>query len=497
MLTRHLHPVILPTGAFLLLVLGVMGLNVLMSQGMHQDALEINLAGRQRMLSQRMAKELLLLQADPASRAAEHRASLMQSLQLFDETLAAFRQGGLVHDATGGLRRIEALRGERIQDLLRDSALDWQAYRRMLKTALAEPAAIQQMVLNSQAQNTALLARMNQLTQLLEEQAETRLQLLQTVQQVALALSLLLFGGILRALRCEVRTMRDNKALLRAVLDNIETGVLTLNGAGRVLSANAAAAQLFERSPEQLQDCLLRDLLAAPYYPFYLHRANGDLLPVDISLSAVTAQHYVASLRDLSQQHLQQEELMRIAYQDPLTQLPNRLLFEDRLEQEIHHARRNGHCLGLFFLDLDGFKPINDQFGHACGDLVLQTVARRLRDALREGDTVARLGGDEFVLIAVGIHNVADCVRIARKLLRTIKREIYYEGQLLQVSASIGISVFPHDAEDRETLLRRADEAMYVAKSDALGFRFYDKAGFPQCGSESHWAAALRERRQG
>jgi diguanylate cyclase (GGDEF)-like protein len=170
-------------------------------------------------------------------------------------------------------------------------------------------------------------------------------------------------------------------------------------------------------------------------------------------------------------------EIEHLAYHDALTGLPNRQLFLDRLHMAIHQARRDGHQLAVFFLDLDRFKVINDSLGHSVGDELLKVVARRLTTALREADTVARLGGDEFTILAPHVRHEDDLLIITRKVLDTIQPAIHVKERELYVTTSIGVSLYPADGEDAESLLKNADTAMYRAKTyGGDTFRMYAPA---------------------
>ena len=160
-------------------------------------------------------------------------------------------------------------------------------------------------------------------------------------------------------------------------------------------------------------------------------------------------------------------ELERMAHFDPLTGLPNRTLLADRLEQAMAHAPRRRSLLALAFLDLDGFKDINDRHGHAAGDFVLITLARRLKHVLRAGDTIARLGGDEFVIVMTDLDHSDEVHALLQRVLTTVNADLELPGKGTQVqtAASIGVTLFPQQTEvDAEQLLRRADQAMYQAK---------------------------------
>ncbi len=168
-----------------------------------------------------------------------------------------------------------------------------------------------------------------------------------------------------------------------------------------------------------------------------------------------------------------EQRLAHLAYHDALTDLPNRLLLHDRLQQATLVAHRESTRLALLLLDLNGFKEINDTLGHHAGDRVLQCVASRVRDSLREADTVARLGGDEFAVV-LPLTDVDGALLAAQKLLQEIERPCVIDHRSLSVRASLGITCFPEHGSSAETLLQRADVAMYVAKGDGVGIAVYD-----------------------
>ncbi|AOB32865.1 hypothetical protein AKI39_22145 [Bordetella sp. H567] len=173
------------------------------------------------------------------------------------------------------------------------------------------------------------------------------------------------------------------------------------------------------------------------------------------------------------------QELAYLALHDNLTKLPNRLLLEDRLQQAIHTSTRERTCFAVMFMDLDGFKAVNDAYGHHIGDRLLMEVAARIRVNVRGQDTVARLGGDEFVLVTQ-VEEPADAATIASKLVRIIEDEFEVEGQPLHVSASVGIAVYPGNGTDQHELLANADAAMYFAKSSGRNTYCYFEASMNQ-----------------
>jgi diguanylate cyclase (GGDEF)-like protein len=167
---------------------------------------------------------------------------------------------------------------------------------------------------------------------------------------------------------------------------------------------------------------------------------------------------------DITERMLAEQQLTQLAHYDSLTALPNRLLFRDRLHSGITIARRNSWQLAVLFIDLDRFKSINDTLGHAAGDTLLQHAARRIQTCIRESDTVGRLGGDEFAIVLTELAHAHDAGLVARKVVDVLARPFTLEGQEVFITASIGITLFPADGDDDETLVRNADTAMYRAK---------------------------------
>ncbi len=178
--------------------------------------------------------------------------------------------------------------------------------------------------------------------------------------------------------------------------------------------------------------------------------------------------------QEVRQHELAAERAEYLAYYDSLTALPNRSMFSKLLNQAIRLARRDGKQLAVLFVDLDRFKNINDTLGHEAGDLLLQEVAKRLQACLRESDTVARLGGDEFVVLLPALHDVADVEVVAHKILAATGKSFVALGQEFRVTASVGVSTFPKDGDDEQSLMKNADIAMYQAKEDGKNhFQFY------------------------
>lgn len=208
-------------------------------------------------------------------------------------------------------------------------------------------------------------------------------------------------------------------------------------------------------------------------------RKNGEIYPKWLSLSVVCDEkdkitHYVAIFSDISSVKRSEENLWRITHYDFLTGLPNRLLFRDRLKQAILHGERYQQLVALLFLDLDGFKYINDSLGHSVGDQLLVEVTRRLNQNLRKTDTVSRLGGDEFTVIVSEAVSLEAVANVAEKLLTIIAEPFYLCGQYIHLTTSMGIAIYPTDGRDVDMLLKNADIAMYHAKEKSKNcFSFF------------------------
>ena len=180
---------------------------------------------------------------------------------------------------------------------------------------------------------------------------------------------------------------------------------------------------------------------------------------------------------DISERKRAEQRIEFLAYHDPLTGLPNRVLLEDRLQQAITQAERSRSGLALVFLDLDNFKKINDSLGHATGDALLKEVAARLKQCVRDSDTISRQGGDEFVLILREQHGTESCLPVLAKIMETLQEPFFSEGNELSTSASIGVALYPQDGPDFDILRKKADMAMYRAKEAGRNtYRFFDEA---------------------
>jgi len=238
------------------------------------------------------------------------------------------------------------------------------------------------------------------------------------------------------------------------------------------LGRNPRILQSGRHDPDFYAD-MWHDLIVEGHWQgeIWNRRRNGEIFAEMLTISEVSdaqdePQYYVALFTDITTQKEQQKQLEHIAHHDALTGLLNRVLLSDRLNQEMIQSRRRGQKLAVVFLDLDGFKAVNDQHGHEIGDQLLVQIAGRLRQSLREGDTIARLGGDEFVAVMTDLEDASAAMPFLNRILQAVAQPVVVNGESLQVSASLGVTVYPQEEEevDADQLLRQADQAMYQAK---------------------------------
>ena len=287
------------------------------------------------------------------------------------------------------------------------------------------------------------------------------------------------------------------KQFFEALVLNSPIAIVTLDKEGQVLSCNPAFEQLFGFQLGEVLGRNLDHLISTPTTEAEAasltrkvldghtveqsgqrQRKDGSLVDSEIYGVPVILDDQqigvLAMYNDITERVKTEQHLKHLATHDPLTLLPNRSLFYEHLDQALHRARRNKSRLAVFFLDLDGFKTVNDLLGHAQGDQLLQEVASRFSEALRSSDIVARLGGDEFAFVCENLNSPEDAATIARKILISLSRKAQMAGQEIAISGSIGISLYPEDGGEARDLLRYADAAMYRVKGQGKQhFQFF------------------------
>jgi diguanylate cyclase (GGDEF)-like protein/PAS domain S-box-containing protein len=281
--------------------------------------------------------------------------------------------------------------------------------------------------------------------------------------------------------------LRLSEKRYRTLFERNLAGVYRSTLEGRILDCNESFARIFGYAsreevlrqaawdfylkPEDRQAAVakLLERQSLTNYEVCLKRKDGSLVWVLESENLIEGPDGRLSVIegtaiDITERKRAEEQVKHLAFHDPLTNLPNRLLFNDRLTLAVAQAHRHNQRLAVLFLDLDRFKVINDSLGHSVGDELLRQVAERIQEYVREGDTVARLGGDEFTLLVPGITAEEDAAKIAKKVCDAIHDPFWIDGRELFVTTSLGVAVYPSDGHDAETLVRNADSAMYRAK---------------------------------
>lgn len=287
--------------------------------------------------------------------------------------------------------------------------------------------------------------------------------------------------------------------LAASVFANTHDGIVITDATGCILDINRAYAKISGYSSEEVIG-KMPDFLKSNVHPIEFYeeiwrslkksgvwrgeisnrRKNGKLCPELLSISAVLdafgeVTHYVAIYTDITDLKESQQKLEHLAYHDALTGLPNRVLLGDRILQALASVRRRNGLLAICFLDLDDFKPINDTYGHQSGDRLLIEVTKRLKESVRETDTIARIGGDEFALLLSELESAQEASEILTRLLTRVAMPYQFDHVTAVISASIGYTLVPGDSGDPDSLLRHADQAMYVAKQEGRNrFHLFD-----------------------
>jgi len=310
-----------------------------------------------------------------------------------------------------------------------------------------------------------------------------------------------LFWQIVTNLKHTKAELESSQSQLQAIIHNAMDGIITINESGEILGFNPAAEQIFGYSYQYVLGKSLNMLMPEPFrseHASYLNnyiqtglakilghrrrevmavRANGEQFPMELSASEMALggqRFFVGIVRDITERKLAEEKIAHLAHYDFLTGLPNRALFFDNLENFISLAKRNHYKIAVLFLDLDGFKKVNDTLGHDAGDFLLQEVAKRLKVTIRSSDTVARVGGDEFIFVLNEIGADENAALMANKIIAVLSEPFSIKDQQCIVGGSIGISIYPDNSSITETVINQADHAMYLAKQSGKNtYKFY------------------------
>lgn len=320
-------------------------------------------------------------------------------------------------------------------------------------------------------------------------------------KRVASGLEVNLFWQMVTNLKQVKVDLEKSRSQLQAIIHNAMDGIITINEAGEILGFNPAAEQIFGYAQQEVLNKNLKMLMPEPTrseHDAYLNRykqtgevriigvcgreviatrKNGEQFPMELSISEMILggqRYFVGIVRDITERKRAEEKIEHLAHYDYLTDLPNRALFVDSLVHCLAMAKRNSFKTAVLFLDLDGFKKVNDTQGHDVGDLLLRAVSKRLKATIRASDTVARVGGDEFIFVLNEVGSDENAALMANKIIAALSEPFELKGRQCHIGGSIGISIYPDASTDTETLIKQADNAMYLAKQSGKNtYRFY------------------------
>jgi diguanylate cyclase (GGDEF)-like protein/PAS domain S-box-containing protein len=329
-------------------------------------------------------------------------------------------------------------------------------------------------------------------------------------KRVASGAEVKLFWQMVTNLKQVKGELEKSQDQLQSIIHNVMDGIITIGESGKISGFNPAAEHIFGYSLQEALGNNVSMLMPEPdrsqhdaYISRYLQtgqgrilgvrgrevtavRKNGEQFPLEISVSEMQLggqRYFIGIVRDITERKLVEQQLAHFAHHDYLTGLPNRILFLNSLGSLILLAKRNKYRVATLFLDLDGFKQVNDTLGHGAGDELLQEVAQRLKETIRTSDVVARVGGDEFTFALNNIGPDENAALMAGKIIASLSEPFDLDGRQCHIGGSVGISVYPDDSEDIEKLIMQADAAMYLAKQSGKNtYRFSRDVARKQAG---------------
>lgn len=305
--------------------------------------------------------------------------------------------------------------------------------------------------------------------------------------------------------------LQDSENHIRLLLDNADEGIVSIGATGTIELFNPAAERIFQYQSADVLGKNISMLMPEPdasthdeHLQRYLKtkeahvigtvrtvdalRSNGEVFPIELRVSEFSlhgVRKFIGIMHDITDRKAAEAKIIHLAHYDALTDLPNRRLVQDRIQNTIARVRRTQTPFAVMFVDLNRFKEINDTLGHDAGDQLLKVVAQRLSASLRAEDTVGRQGGDEFIVLLANLSAPHDSAFVAQKIIDTLAEPIEIHGQIILPSASVGIAVYPQDGDDVDSLLKHSDQAMYLAKDSGRGvYRFYGQAPNAQSDTE-------------
>lgn len=482
--------IIIPLIAVIFFDLSLLVINYHLSAQLETSSVNINISGRQRMLTQRMTKALLFIHYRQ-SRNLNYETDLDElknAVLLFDQTLTAFAEGGFVSDAAGDNIMVEKLGGQSIDAIIKQTQDIWQPLLSKLNSLfLDEHSQIlqtQAIIKLMSASNSELLNLMNELTVNLEQDAKQKTYFLRALQALVVILILVAFiTAIVRFYRKENyfnHLMEKSTDVVigidvnTAITTFVSNSVFTVLGNHTDYYLEKPAFLFFDLESVVILTDILDTIkrtrkLQMDRCEVTLLKSDGSFMVADMVMQLSKSENgklmeLSVDIRDISERKKAENLLSELAHQDVLTNLPNRLLFYEMAERSLNLAKRNNNQIGIMFIDLDGFKAVNDNYGHEVGDQVLIEISQRLKNSLRASDDVARMGGDEFTAIIQDVHKKNDITILALKIIKSVSEKIIVNSHELQLGASIGVALYPENGNDINKLVKKADSAMYKVK---------------------------------
>jgi diguanylate cyclase (GGDEF)-like protein len=450
----------------------ILGINLYLTHELERDALAINIAGRERMLTQRMAKVTYQLEAEPALAIEEQlKEELFEAHHLFTSTLDSFEKSGYVIDSEGSVQPFKKVTDELALQFVINTKELFTPWSEQIK-ALRDGQIIDytKMRLLAEQTNLPMLEQVNLLTSRMEALSGQKTQMIRLIQGVALLLAFVNFVVIIRLFLSRSRQAQIQIDNFLDLLDNASTAMIVVDDDNRIVLANKMSQELFGYPAHLFLMTGIDNLIRKERGNSYGVRRDGSVFQIDLTMRPFLMQDKaltVITVLDISKHTSEQQRLAHLANHDTLTGLVNRRAFFDRLDMEILRTRRSGLLLGIYFLDLDRFKQINDTQGHGVGDELLKQVAKRLVGCVRETDTVARFAGDEFVIMVHDVHHKHEFEKVRAKLIELFASPFYLRDTEHNIGCSVGLSIYPLDGTDATKLIEKADERMYQDKQIA------------------------------
>lgn len=452
-----------------------LGLNIWLTERVQNQTVELNLAGRQRMLSQKMVKEFLY--APPGAASQNSLDTLSQTLDLFDRTLSAFRIGGETMDTNGHLVTIQAFNQRSYFNIVEKAWGTWVPLRQDLRNYSEAPTAELFLRINQllDSQSALLLDYMNELALAIETQARYETGQIRLLQTIALFLGMLNFVAAFWLYRLRLKAMEKEQSLIDSLLNEMPSAMVFTDDQGYLIQANPKFTKLLGIEFDVARTHKVEDLIIP--YPdkkgiWQLSYLASERAIVKVEKTSVYQdnQHLIVwRIEDVSEEFAEREQLSSLAYKDPLTGLDNRMAFEEQLNLQ-NQLAGSDKLYALMFLDLNNFKQINDTFGHNKGDMILKEVGFRLKQFTSSQFHIARYGGDEFIMLLQNISDEERAIAKAEQVVESLKAPYYIANDILNIDASVGITTFTGKQANTSKIISKADKAMYKAKKSQDGY---------------------------